>query len=344
MKDNEIVKTLLTYQTPEYRKAYSDRTAWLMACLSELVYMRFEPLISDTFDSKRFIEELNNALSGEKSKKLVKLIGKLSYDHKNNLKELTSQLINLDLSLEETFSCDGTQAILVKSANMLVLVFRGTEPDRVNDIKADLNAIQEQCDTSGKVHRGFSNAFKAVESQIVETLSRDEYKDTPLYITGHSLGGAIATVATKRLNHSGGHAATYTFGSPRVGNEDWVAMIKTPVYRIVNAADMVPMLPPKGMTIDALAFSTRLLPMYGEKVSGWLERNFSGYMHGGNMRFLTNCKKGEYSDVKVLYSVHFWRRVKALLARLKPFGALASDHSMAVYRQKMFQIAKRRNL
>lgn len=53
---------LLGLSTPEYRKAYSDRTAWLMACISELVYIRFEPLIREGLDENRIIERLSTML------------------------------------------------------------------------------------------------------------------------------------------------------------------------------------------------------------------------------------------------------------------------------------------
>ncbi|MEI8631797.1 hypothetical protein P4S72_06175 [Vibrio sp. PP-XX7] len=34
---------ILEEQLPLYRQAYSDRIAWLMACLSELAYIKFNP-------------------------------------------------------------------------------------------------------------------------------------------------------------------------------------------------------------------------------------------------------------------------------------------------------------
>jgi hypothetical protein len=337
------VTTLLELATPEYRKAYSDRTAWLMACISELAYIRFEPLIKGGFDEKRILERLEVMLNNPQTDKMLKLLRLVGYDHEKNLKELIKELAFLKFEIKGRFDEDGTQAILISNGSMLVLAFRGTEVDRVEDIKSDLNAFQEDCSTLGKVHKGFSDAYKKVGPLIVDELAKPDYANQALYITGHSLGGAIATLATKRLKHAGGHAATYTFGAPRVGNEDWVAGIKTPVYRIVNSADMVPMLPPGGMLIDSIGWITKLIPAYGSDIGKWLLDNFAGYMHGGNMRFLSNCKKGSYSDVKLLYSVHFWRRVKALMQRLSPWSKLASDHSMTVYRQKMYVIAKRRN-
>ena len=44
-KEADEIQNLLDKNSPNYRKAYSDRTAWLMASLSELVYEDFEKLI-----------------------------------------------------------------------------------------------------------------------------------------------------------------------------------------------------------------------------------------------------------------------------------------------------------
>ena len=42
-EDSRQIKDLLSKSLPSYRQAYSDRTAWLMACLSELAYVKFNP-------------------------------------------------------------------------------------------------------------------------------------------------------------------------------------------------------------------------------------------------------------------------------------------------------------
>ena len=86
----------------------------------------------------------------------------------------------------------------------------------------------------------------------------------PLCITGHSLGGAIASLAALFLSREGLRVvAVYTFGSPRVGNAAFREQYdRTPVvgpsadimdppgaflgdisYRVIAAGDMVPLLP-----------------------------------------------------------------------------------------------------
>ena len=60
---------------------------------------------------------------------------------------------------------------------------------------------------------------------------------------GHSLGGALATLAAGRYERA---PEVYTFGAPRVGDGEYVESLDTPVYRIVNGRDVVPKLPVRG--------------------------------------------------------------------------------------------------
>ena len=244
----DTINELLNKNLPSYRQAYSDRTAWIMACLSELAYIKFNPLFSGNEQKSWFIDNINT-LVGENSKSsLLKLIDAVGYDHDKEKENLEKELRNLKMELLETFDKDGTQAILVSfktnNTRYITLAFRGTEATSIKDIKSDFKAQTISCETGGKIHTGFKEAFDTVALDIQTKLNEDTFKETPLFITGHSLGGALANIAAKKLSHEGGIAACYTFGSPRVGDDEWIPDIKTPVYRLVNAADCVTMLPP----------------------------------------------------------------------------------------------------
>ena len=62
------------------------------------------------------------------------------------------------------------------------------------------------------------------------------------YITGHSLGGALAQIAAAALDRDN-LAACYTFGSPRVGTAGFDEQVKCPHYRVINNWDLIPGLP-----------------------------------------------------------------------------------------------------
>jgi hypothetical protein len=162
-------------------------------------------------------------------------------------------------------------------------------------------------------------------------------------ITGHSLGGALATIAAKRLTFKNGISGCYTFGSPRVGNDLWISTIRTPIYRVVNAADVVTMLPPNSIAIESASAVFSLVPYGGDFIKNKLLSKFNGYIHGGNMRYLTNCEAGNYTNVKLLYSVSFLYRIKALLMGKLPVKKLAADHSISIYRKKLALVALQRN-
>ena len=225
------------------------------------------------------------------------VLSELAYiDKKENLEP---ELSNLRMKVLEAFDSDGTQAILVSFGKSIALAFRGTESNSIKDIKADVKAKTTQCETDGKIHSGFKEAFDTVASDIQNRIDQRDLQNKPLFITGHSLGGALATIAAKKLSHQGGIAACYTFGSPRVGDDEWIAGIKTPIYRIVNAADCVPMLPPGDEIITVISWPFRVvswvripyISSWAEAFSRWGLSNFGGYLHCGNMRYMTNCKK-----------------------------------------------------
>lgn len=340
MLEKKRIKSLLKESVPSYRQAYSDKTAWLMACVSELAYLRFNPLFSKKKQKDYFLKNISKLVNENKKSSLLKLIDMVGYDHNKEKKKLEAELDIIDMKLIESFDTEGTQAILVSFNDHIVLAFRGTEAKSIKDIKTDAKAKPVPCVTKGKVHFGFKKAYEQVENDIQEKLDEDKFKEKPLFITGHSLGGALATIAAKRLTHKGGLAACYTFGSPRVGDAEWITNIKTPIYRLVNAADCVTMLPPSSEAITLISWLLKFIPQYGKPLRKLLLSNLRGYIHCGNMRYLTNCQKDQYENVKLLYSVSIFYRIKGFLVKKSPFTYILADHSKSIYRKKLEIIAR----
>ena len=340
--EEQEVKYLLSLSLPTYRQAYSDRTCWLMACISELAYVRFNPVFKDS-TKQYFIDNISRLIDENQTKSLQKLIEIVGYDPKIEETKLKENIEFLNLELVQTFDNNGTQAILLKDDKYVYLGFRGTEATSIKDIKADAYAVTMTCETGGNIHSGFNRAFNEVYLEISQALGKDEHKNKPLFITGHSLGGALATIAAKKLTHPGGIAACYTFGSPRIGDVEWIGDIKSPIYRVVNAADPVTMLPPGTELIGVVSWALGLIPHFGQRIKNVLLSKFGGYYHGGDMRYLTNCNPGNYGDVKLLYAVSWWFRIKAYLINKTSFLKMPADHSITVYRKKLEVIANSRN-
>lgn len=344
--DIEILEKVLELDIPAYRDAYSDRTAWLMACFSELAYIKFNKAnLSSAKTRKAFNEAISVIIKDNSKIALVdQLVDGFVYDHKKETKNLKTNLGLLNYGLDSVYDAAGSQALLARNDKQkrLILAFRGTEPKDVRDIKADINAKLQSDVGGGKSHRGFSKAYWVIGYDIQARLSQDDISDYRLYITGHSLGGALATIATKHLKHKGGISACYTFGAPRVGNKDWVEDIKPPMYRVVNSSDVVPMLPPNGDLLNSLGYmASHLIPFVGKSLAK-LIRRYTGYFHSGDMRFLTKPKKGNFFNSGLLPHTSSFSRI-LLWVRAKIPSQGVQDHSISLYRKKLGAIAVNRN-
>lgn len=153
-----------------------------------------------------------------------------------------------------------TQAFLFRTPYYMVLAFRGTQ--EIQDWQTNLNTrfkrinLNERRSTpiKGQVHSGFFLAWESVAGAVYDQIQR-WYKDDrnghrapPLWITGHSLGGALATVSSVDLKVKGVPVAgVYTYGQPRVGDRTFARQVKTLLpdryFRFVNFTDVVPRVP-----------------------------------------------------------------------------------------------------
>jgi predicted lipase len=110
-------------------------------------------------------------------------------------------------------------------------------------------------------HEGFVDAFRSVGGEILSRISGAQ----SVIITGHSLGGALATLCADACADMGVDVeAVYTFGSPRVGNPAFARQynddLSWQTYRVVNARDPVPKVPWLFSTyrhVDTLAYLHR---------------------------------------------------------------------------------------
>lgn len=143
---------------------------------------------------------------------------------------------------------DGSQAYSFSNDNDIVIAFRGTEPNEWNDIKADMDAKKALAETAGHVHRGFKKEVDDLWPQLEEMLlSHKQNLSKKLWFTGHSLGGAMASICAGRCLLA--HIAiepeqVQTFGSPRVGTKRYINHAKVNYLRWVNNNDIVPRTPP----------------------------------------------------------------------------------------------------
>ncbi len=321
---------------PILRAAYSDRTAWIMGQLSQLAYIEFEG--NDEESAAHLTGRLRTALAAGGFELLETFDAQVAYlqDHAE------SQAAK---GLEEAAKTD-TQAILVRSEDMAVLAFRGSEPNKVDWLYTDADAkFIKLPEGEGRIHRGFYESFLSVRQEIEHAINRLP-ADLPLYVTGHSLGGALANVAGMELEKRRRLAAIYSFGSPRVGDEVWASRMKVPHYRTVNGRDIVPLLPFSsllGNVLRRLGLG-RLVRRLRQGVSGYI-----GYQHVGNFHHLTQDGRmliGSSATLSRLGDVLLDAPVAVVRRSLRSFGVamkFGTDHIMSNYIAKLEKIALERN-
>ena len=133
------------------------------------------------------------------------------------------------------------------------MVFRGTQTQA--EWLKNLNANQQQYISPtgkaiGEVHEGFFQLTSELTPAIADAV-KDLDPTLPFYITGHSLGAAVATLAAleiaQKVPQLKEQIQLYTYASPRVYSPA-LAQIHSQLipntYRIVNLGDTVPLVPP----------------------------------------------------------------------------------------------------
>lgn len=145
------------------------------------------------------------------------------------------------------YSHKGSNVYIAQNDTDVVVVCRGTEIKDWNDIRADVSmALYPSRTGVGKVHRGFRTYTDYVWADLREDLAKVSHKT--LWLTGHSLGAAMATLMARRCVLQEGlpvPAALFTYGSPRVGNRKYINEFNTQLthHRWVNDGDIVTKIP-----------------------------------------------------------------------------------------------------
>jgi len=128
----------------------------------------------------------------------------------------------------------------------LVIAIRGTAA--VRDLMINLRAYRVNAFGGiGKVHNGFYSRYVAIEDEIRTITTSFQHMYDGIVFTGHSMGGAVATIAGAIHSIHHPHVSVITFGSPKVGNTNFCDFFRRHVnrsIRIVHERDPVTQLPP----------------------------------------------------------------------------------------------------
>ena len=184
------------------------------------------------------------------------------------------------------------------NADGVIVAFRGTLPPSWQSWPSMLDWLQDlMCepesrpDLPGKVHTGFYDATSATIADVaakVKGLNPDGTKQ--VYVTGHSLGGAMAAISAWLLQATYGIkiAQVMTFAAPKPGDGAFQAAYQkvfTNHVRYENYDDVVPLLPPADDFIKLAA----AIPVLGElfkQAENW------DYQPVGTLSYINSASNG----------------------------------------------------
>lgn len=144
---------------------------------------------------------------------------------------------------------------LLESDEDSILVFRGTQ--RTAEWVGNIYAVQQDYidpntgQSLGRIHTGFRRIADSIINPLAVDAVRTINPNKPCYVSGHSLGSALATILAMDMALAvpalQPQLRVYVYASPRVGNPEFVnsyAKILPNTYRITNLADPIPTMPP----------------------------------------------------------------------------------------------------
>ncbi len=182
-------------------------------------------------------------------------LANLAYEE--NKKTVKSKLDKQGLTLDKfnvknkRYSVEG---FIAYNKDKAVLAFAGTDDlkDLKNNVKTWSKSIDDKaCGKKIRLHKGFHKAAMEIIKQdkgaLISHLAKLQKQGKKIYITGHSLGGALATITAyyaKTADKPVNLAGVYTFGQPFTGDDDFQACfdkkLKNQTFRFVSDKDIIP--------------------------------------------------------------------------------------------------------
>jgi hypothetical protein len=214
------------------------------------------------------MELIEDAKGDSRNAQALALASDLAYLAEAEGQEAFRTQLGLEARL---LSVGNTQVYVATNDDHIVAAFRGTEsPASVEGLKdwlltdavdllivpeGDLGTDFQAAGVGARWHQGFMKALADIWDSLFEAVAAERKKsDRPFWLTGHSLGGALALLAAWRFKRKFVPVhQIYTFGAPMVGNQETAKAIDLAypdkIFRYVNGQDPIPKLP----TVSLLA-------------------------------------------------------------------------------------------
>lgn len=262
---------------------FNVNNAWWLAEISRLVYQ------------PEFHLNLKNKL------------GRFKYKHVANINSETTST-HVSVLKVDGINNDGYPA------PCLVVAFRGT--DDIIDWHTNIKSFQKPYDSFGNIHEGFYDAYASIKNDLFVYLYDF---GLPIFVTGHSLGGALATLLTAEIMDKQDFDSCYTFGSPRVGDSTFAeALDGKRIYRVINNSDIVTTVPTSIPNTDYKhCGKTKLLNDFGILIEGLPEEEILDYQKKKMLNIPEDTIKNFFSG-----------NIKSLAENVPP---VLSDHAPINY-------------
>jgi hypothetical protein len=215
-----------------------------------------------------------------------------------------TQTVNFQTTLT---ACGGFELInsclIGKNEDGIIVAFRGTLPPSVKDpesfmdwIEVDFFAIPRTGQPGlgavpGLVHSGFYDATMSIISGVIQAIQTlNPNRDLPVYVTGHSLGGAMASIAAWILSQNAGIPVSkvITFASPKPGESNFKMAYEAKItqVRYENYQDVVPLMPPGGEFLGVANGLLKWIPGTADMVTRFQACVQWGYEPVGSLLFI----------------------------------------------------------
>jgi hypothetical protein len=209
--------------------------AYVMACLSEITYLK--PSSSETVARERYWILPSILLKDIIERSII-------FD----IPRILSQTADVQV---QTIDRVNFVYFVFRFSTFWVIAVRGTTT--ASDWGINLDVLKRYVLTRG-YHRGFLNEATSALPELLTLVDND----APVYFTGHSLGGAVASVLRQFWTGPNLKMTPYIFASPRFGNR--AAVTSSHAYGYVGPVDLVPHVPPKLFGFSNYGFPPTVVP------------------------------------------------------------------------------------
>ncbi len=158
--------------------------------------------------------------------------------------------LEIGFTVEDTWEHRETQGALVRGPEAAAIVFRGTEASkaRLRDLWSNFGWPSAWAG-QGLAHSGYARHLDKIALRVFEAANQVP-SEIPLYLTGHSMGGAVASLAASlyyTVNPGWKLAGLVSFGAPKAMDRRACRAIGCAKWRFVNRYDFAPFWPPSVM-------------------------------------------------------------------------------------------------